>query len=304
MALETVRDITAGLWQRRDPRVRHQLLQASPSLVLAVLAAYLLLVRYGPRLMKNRQTPNLTLAMAAYNVLQVTLSAYMMREFIVSRPQRVICAVVDVSENPVSKRLADACWLFHISKAVDFLDTVFLVLKKDNKRLTYLHVFHHASMFFSYYIATLFSPGGASWLGCALNCFVHCVMYGYYFLAALGPAVRRHLWWKRYLTQLQMIQFSIILLHIISMRLPGLRCGAPLWAGAMTFVYLLVLTGLFLNFYMRSYRGDAKRQSGEPKPRAASTEVTTSTPVKKQKHLPLIWRMLQTHGLGCFHQND
>ena len=43
-------------------------------------------------------------------------------------------------------------------------------------------------------------------------------MYGYYFLAALGPAVRRYLWWKRYLTQLQMIQFSIILLHIISMR--------------------------------------------------------------------------------------
>ena len=85
----------------------------------------------------------------------------MMREFIVSRPQRMICALVDVSENPVSRRLADACWLFHISKAVDFLDTVFLVLKKDNKRLTYLHVFHHASMFFSYYIATLFSPGEA-----------------------------------------------------------------------------------------------------------------------------------------------
>ena len=62
------------------------------------------------------------------------------------------------------------------------------------------------------------APGGASWLGCALNCFVHCVMYGYYFLAGLGPAVRRYLWWKRYLTQLQMIQFSIILIHIISMR--------------------------------------------------------------------------------------
>ena len=71
MSLESVRDVAAGLWQRRDPRVRHQLLQASPGLVLAVLAAYLLLVRYGPRLMRNRQTPNLTLAMAAYNVLQV-----------------------------------------------------------------------------------------------------------------------------------------------------------------------------------------------------------------------------------------
>ncbi|OON15052.1 hypothetical protein X801_09143 [Opisthorchis viverrini] len=33
---------------------------------------------------------------------------------------------------------------------------------------------------------------------------VHVVMYTYYALAALGPAWRRFLWWKRYLTILQM----------------------------------------------------------------------------------------------------
>ena len=71
----------------------------------------------------------------------------------------------------------------------------------------------------------------------------------------------------------------------------------------MTFVYLLVLTGLFLNFYMRSYSGGAKRPTGEPKPRPAPKEVA-SAPAKTQRHLPLAWKMLKSHGLGCFHQND
>ncbi len=30
----------------------------------------------------------------------------------------------------------------------------------------------------------------------------------YYCLAALGPKVRKYLWWKRYLTILQMVSFS------------------------------------------------------------------------------------------------
>lgn len=38
-----------------------------------------------------------------------------------------------------------------------------------------------------------------------LNSFVHIFMYGYYGLASLGPRMRRHLWWKRYLTILQMV---------------------------------------------------------------------------------------------------
>ena len=88
-----------------------------------------------------------------------------------------------------------------------------------------------------------------------------------------------------------------------SPQLPGLRCGAPVWAGAMTFVYLLVLTGLFLNFYMRSYRGSAKRPVGEPKPPSAPSDVS-GVKQKTPRPLPLMWKMLQSHGLGCFHRND
>lgn len=30
-------------------------------------------------------------------------------------------------------------------------------------------------------------------------------MYGYYGLAALGPQMQRYLWWKKYLTIIQMV---------------------------------------------------------------------------------------------------
>ncbi len=38
-----------------------------------------------------------------------------------------------------------------------------------------------------------------------LNTFVHIVMYSYYGLAALGPHMQKYLWWKRYLTSLQLV---------------------------------------------------------------------------------------------------
>lgn len=39
-----------------------------------------------------------------------------------------------------------------------------------------------------------------------LNSFVHTIMYIYYFLAGLGPEVQKYLWWKRYLTKLQLVR--------------------------------------------------------------------------------------------------
>jgi hypothetical protein len=33
-------------------------------------------------------------------------------------------------------------------------------------------------------------------------------------LSAMGPALQPYLWWKKYLTQLQLVSFFIILLHI------------------------------------------------------------------------------------------
>lgn len=47
-----------------------------------------------------------------------------------------------------------------------------------------------------------------------LNSFVHIFMYGYYALASLGPQMHCYLWWKRYLTIMQLVINSCVYLYI------------------------------------------------------------------------------------------
>lgn len=46
-----------------------------------------------------------------------------------------------------------------------------------------------------------------------VNSFVHVVMYTYYGLAGLGPKVQKYLWWKRYVTILQLVSKEINILN-------------------------------------------------------------------------------------------
>jgi len=38
-----------------------------------------------------------------------------------------------------------------------------------------------------------------------INSFVHVLMYTYYGLSALGPHMQKYLWWKKYLTRVQLV---------------------------------------------------------------------------------------------------
>lgn len=44
-----------------------------------------------------------------------------------------------------------------------------------------------------------------AFFACMLNSLVHTIMYSYYGLAALGPSVQKYLWWKRYITMIQLV---------------------------------------------------------------------------------------------------
>ena len=104
-----------------------------------------------------------------------------------------------------------------------------------------------------------------------INCFVHVVMYTYYLLSALGPRVRKYLWWKKYLTGMQLVsdnhhkqivlndslfvhlqmQFVILLIHVTQSLYNGCAYDwRPQWA---LFFYLLSHIALFSNFYRHAY---------------------------------------------------
>ncbi len=57
------------------------------------------------------------------------------------------------------------------------VDTLIMILKKKERQVSFLHVYHHATMFFPVgWAAVKFSPGGDGWFCCALNSLVHVFM--------------------------------------------------------------------------------------------------------------------------------
>jgi hypothetical protein len=56
--------------------------------------------------------------------------------------------------------------------------------------------------------------GHGAFLGIA-NCFVHAVMYCYYFVTSTWPEYKQSLWWKKHITQLQMVYTTIIVAQLL-----------------------------------------------------------------------------------------
>ena len=69
------------LWSLRDRRLDGWFLMESPLPTLLIVASYVYFVKtLGPRLMKDREPFNINAFMIVYNLSQVLLSAYMVKE--------------------------------------------------------------------------------------------------------------------------------------------------------------------------------------------------------------------------------
>lgn len=52
----------------------------------------------------------------------------------------------------------------------------------------------------------IITPGGMGSFHAMVNSSVHVIMYFYYGLAAAGPRFQKFLWWKKYMTAIQLVQ--------------------------------------------------------------------------------------------------
>jgi len=240
-----------------DPRTRDWLLVwRNPVYVWALTAIYLVIVFYGPKFMQNRKAFSLQGFLVVYNLGLVALSVYMVVEIILSTwdaEYNYRCGVYnsETIKNPKELRVAKVMWWYFFSKAIELLDTVLMVLRKKNNQITFLHWFHHASMLNIWWWVMMFIPGGQSFFGSCLNCMVHVVMYAYYGLAAI-PSLRESLWWKRYITRFQLIQFCITLSHSLQSYIPP--CDFPMWGVHLLVGYMVIMLILFSNFYYQTYK--------------------------------------------------
>lgn len=58
-------------------------------------------------------------------------------------------------------------------------------------------------LYFSLYL------GGVPLLFGTINSFVHLIMYSYYLISTINPDYKKNIWWKRYLTKLQMVSSQL-----------------------------------------------------------------------------------------------
>jgi elongation of very long chain fatty acids protein 4 len=139
-----------------DPVTQNWLLCGSAWPIVVITIGYLLSVPYGKRWMSTRAKPfDVRLPMVLYNILAILVNAYVVLlsvRTITLKSYRIYCQ--GVMHGPEDIHLARAVWWYFISKAFEFWDTWFFILTKKFSHISILHVYHHATMFPIWYLAT------------------------------------------------------------------------------------------------------------------------------------------------------
>ncbi len=90
-----------------------------------------------------------------YNIVQVMLCSYMCIEAGIRAYAAgyswIPCNPMNASHPPLGFIL----YVFYISKVLDFMDTFFIIAEKRWKQLSFLHVYHHTSIFLVIYYMIL-----------------------------------------------------------------------------------------------------------------------------------------------------
>lgn len=244
-----------NLMSKADPRVENLPLMDSPFPHTVIMVLYLMVIKLGPSWMKHKNAYELRTAMVIYNFSIVFWTVYMLYEFLASgwlTGYSLGCQPVDYSNSESALRMLKISYVFFISKLVELSDTVFFILRKKQNQVSFLHVFHHCAMPICWWWGVKFVPGGAGTFHGLLNCIVHITMYTYYGLSALGPAMQKYLFWKSYITKLQLVQFVLIYVHMAQYFF--ISCDYPVFFVVAISSYALIFLVLFANFYRQAYR--------------------------------------------------
>ncbi|KAK8778167.1 hypothetical protein V5799_020492 [Amblyomma americanum] len=254
--LASAQDLYRYVWSFRDTRIDGWGLVTEGRFILPLLVAYVYAAKIGgPRWMKDRKPYGLRYAILAYNIATAVANAYFFYRYArltyFGGGYSFLCQGISRGTDEQSLAILTLSYWYLYVRIADFLDTFFFVARKKFSQVSALHVIHHTLVVFSGWLWLNFSNDGQILLGLLINQAVHVIMYMYYFLAALGPVTHPYLWWKKYLTTLQIIQFIVVLGHIT---IPIFYdCGYPKTLAFLAIAQLLLGLVLFINFYVQTY---------------------------------------------------
>lgn len=159
-------------------------------------------------------------------------------------------------------------------RIVEFIETIFFVLRKKHNQVTFLHIYHHIStivifwMFLkhsgsefsalaNYFWLFFLSHTGMTdvYLG-VINLVVHIFMYTYYLLSSVSFTKRLMNKVKPFVTILQLIQFLIITGHCVVAIHPSCNATRLFY---IQFPNVFLLMYMFVKFFIQTYVNKKKK---------------------------------------------
>ncbi|KAI3951616.1 hypothetical protein MKX01_018732 [Papaver californicum] len=163
-----------------------------------------------------------------------------------------------------SSQMLNARWIFCFppnntppsGPILEFVDTLLILLNRGNRRLTFLHVYHHVVVVV---MCDIWLHTSQSLLPVALvtNALVHTLMYAYY-MCALGKRPP----WKRIVTDCQIVQFKFsfgVSIVMFWFHFTGNEGCSGIWGWVFNAVFNASLFALFTDFHTKNY--DKKKNS-------------------------------------------
>jgi len=259
---------------KQDPRVKDWPLM-NPYHNIALVIGYLLTIFILTQICKRLPRPVPTKYVAMFHNLFCTLlSLYMCveiwRQAYIGR-YSIFSQSLDRTESGLP--MASVLWVFYMSKVPEFFDTVLMALKQNFRQITFLHVYHHSSIFVIWWMVISYAPGGSSYWSAALNSFVHVVMYGYYFWASVAakpvpgqrPRWNQPAFYKKYITSFQLFQFCLNFAQASWMLFVNPPADFPMFTVWILFFYMLTMLALFGNFFVKNYSEGKKASKAASK---------------------------------------
>ena len=220
---------------------------SSPQFMIGMSIVYLVTIKDLQIYMENKSAYSLKTVMRLYNIGQIFINLYMMyglcmTPFMPEKPNLLLLNV------PYTDRIAYFIDLHYISKYFDYFDTFFMVLRKKDDQVSFLHVYHHTAVCFAWGILVHMGHGNGTACFVALcNSFIHTIMYSHYLFTSLGYRNP----YKKLITQAQIVQFILFITHGISVLLWETIYPRPL--AFIELIFNFHLLTLFGDFYLHSY---------------------------------------------------